>query len=409
MLKSYLLISILILLGLSCMPSQNTEQNKDTSYFERYPYSDETYFRNYFSNNLETLDPIEGIWTCSSTFVTRGVREDIPNYSRVAIIRDKNNYTRDFIEISLKGSDSEWDFLIGYITAHFSKASNSNFYISKQFGYDGSVDNMNFSFYDDGTFRAKGSRIINNGNQSFPQEYDQYYIKIYPGGNVAKNKEGNSSTGSGFLLSEKGYIVTNYHVIDGANKLDVFFPASNKTYNANVKIKDKGNDLAVLELLNFSYSDVSSSNIPYTLANSYDIKVGQESYSLGFPLGSILGTNASLSTGRITNLNGIEDNPKLLQINNNLQPGNSGGPLFNLSGELVGIVVSGLNAKYFYENAGIIPQNVNFAIKLDYLLPIISQLNIDNEIKNRTNTLSELKLEDQIEKVKFCIVQVNVK
>ncbi|MCX6164870.1 MAG: serine protease [Ignavibacteriae bacterium] len=407
--KLYLLISIFIFLGLGCTPTQETYQKTSPANFERYPHSDESYFRNYFSNTTETLDPIEGVWTCSGTYVTNGVREDLPNYGRVAIIKDKNNYKRDFIEVTLGGGDAEWDDYIGCITAHFSKSPTSNNYISKQFSTDGSVDNMNFSFYDDGTLRAKGNRNITVDNNIYRQSYDQYYIKLFPKTNITEKNETQISYGSGFLISTKGYVVSNLHVVENSKQYDVCFPIANKTYSGVIKLKDKENDLVVLELKNFSYSEISNDDIPYTFADPWGVKVGQESYSLGFPLGTFLGTNASLSSGRITNLNGIEYNPRLFQINNNLQPGNSGGPLFNINGELVGIVVSGLNAKFFYENAGIIPQNVNFAIKNSYLTLLVSQLNINSEIQNRTNQLSNLKMEDQIEKVKYLIAQIIAK
>ena len=67
-------------------------------------------------------------------------------------------------------------------------------------------------------------------------------------------------------------------------------------------------------------------------------------------------------------------NPRLFQISNPLQPGNSGGPLFNFKGELVGVVVSSLNAKAFYDNLGIVPQNVNFAIKNSYMKNMLEML-----------------------------------
>ena len=88
-----------------------------------------------------------------------------------------------------------------------------------------------------------------------------------------------------------------------------------------------------------------------------------------------MGDNSRFSSGRINSLYGIQDDPRLLQISNPLQPGNSGGPLFSSKGELIGVVVSSLSAKYFfYDNAGIIPQNVNFAIKISYLRNIFSML-----------------------------------
>ena len=96
----------------------------------------------------------------------------------------------------------------------------------------------------------------------------------------------------------------------------------------------------------------------------------------------------------------------LFQISNPLQPGNSGGPLFNQKGELIGIVVSSLNAKYFYENIGVIPQNVNFAIKSTYLQYLISMIPEGDEILKRKSLIKQDKMEEQIEQLNPYIVQV---
>lgn len=121
-----------------------------------------------------------------------------------------------------------------------------------------------------------------------------------------------------------------------------------------------------------------------------------------------MGTKSRLSTGRITSQFGIQDDPRLFQISNPLQPGNSGGPLFNTKGEFVGIVVSGLNAKYFYENVGIIPQNVNFAIKASYLQNLIYMMPEGDEIVNRKNLVKQTTMEEQIEQLNPFMVQIRV-
>lgn len=175
------------------------------------------------------------------------------------------------------------------------------------------------------------------------------------------------SSGSGVLISKNGYIVTIYHVIENAKKIEVIFPEKSITKNSVLEYKDQKNDLVILKLQNFSYQEISDKDIPFSFVKIKDVKVGQDVYTLGFPLGDFMGSKSRLSTGVIQSLYGIQDDPRLYQINNPLQPGNSGGALFNKKGELVGICVSSLNAKYFYENVGIIPQNVNFAIKISYL------------------------------------------
>jgi S1-C subfamily serine protease len=128
--------------------------------------------------------------------------------------------------------------------------------------------------------------------------------------------------------------------------------------------------------------------------------------TLGFPLGDIMGSKSRLSTGLINSEFGIQDDPRVYQISNPLQPGNSGGPLFNNKGELVGVVVSGLNAKYFYENAGIIPQNVNFAVKSTYLSNLLSMIPEGDDIIKRRNAVLHTALENQVEQLGRFVVQI---
>ena len=151
------------------------------------------------------------------------------------------------------------------------------------------------------------------------------------------------------------------------------------------------------------------SSIPFVISTSSKTKLGEDVFTLGFPLGEILGKSSKFSSGKINSLFGIQDDPRVYQISNPIQPGNSGGPLFNSNGEFIGIVFSSLNAKFFYENSDIIPQNVNFAIKSDYLLNLISLLPDEKEISNRKNSLSELSIEKQIELLQPFIVNVKAK
>lgn len=180
------------------------------------------------------------------------------------------------------------------------------------------------------------------------------------------------STGTGFITSAAGYVVTNHHVIADADHIEVTLASGAKS-PATIALQDKINDLVVLKI-----DDPTALNgltIPVLrTADPSAVKVGQNAFTLGFPLGDLMGSTARLSTGTISSLYGLRDDPRLLQISNPVQPGNSGGPLFNDRGELVGIVVSGLNAKYFYETEGIIPQNMNFAIKIGFLKNLMEML-----------------------------------
>lgn len=223
-----------------------------------------------------------------------------------------------------------------------------------------------------------------------------------------KPKDTQLRSGSGVLIYDTGIIITNYHVVEDATKIEVVFPENGFTKTASIRLKDSKNDIAILILNDFSYENSFKHSIPFVVADANTIKIGEEVFTLGFPLGDILGTKSRLSNGRINSLYGLQDDPRLFQISNPLQPGNSGGPLFNNKGQLIGLVVSGLNAKYFYENVGIIPQNVNFAIKSTYIQNLISMMPEGDEILKRKNLVKQTKMEVQIEQLKPFVVQIKV-
>ncbi len=171
------------------------------------------------------------------------------------------------------------------------------------------------------------------------------------------------STGSGFLVNDAGLFVTNFHVVEGATRIEVFFPSLNAALPAVILASDEVNDLAVVSVPASQTRALGSVSLRF--ADSTSVAVGQDAWTLGFPLS--MGTTPRLAAGIVNSLAGMADDPRVLQISNPIQPGNSGGPLFNRRGELIGVVVSGLSAKAFLESAGIVPQNVNFAVKATLL------------------------------------------
>ena len=357
-----------------------------------YPKS-ETEFRNYYDLNVDKLDEIEGIWSYQ-------VNSKI--VYRIAIIKDSLDIKYDYCAIILESQFPQWK--LGSIKAKFRKTSYSKVFETKWYNADFSENKLNYIIDDIGLLK-----ILNDTK-------DNYALKQYPiyDTNKQKNKIGISedikqSSGSGTLISETGLIVTNFHVIDNSSEIEVYFPQINKEYIADIVLKDKNNDLAILRLREFNFSETFSKSIPFIVSTSSSSKLGEDVFTLGFPLGEILGKSSKFSSGKINSLFGIQDDPRVYQVSNPIQPGNSGGPLFNSGGEFIGIVFSSLNAKFFYENADIIPQNVNFAIKSNYLLNLISLLPDEIEISNRKNSLSGLPIEKQIELIQPFIVNVKTK
>lgn len=179
-----------------------------------------------------------------------------------------------------------------------------------------------------------------------------------------------SGAGSGVILSEDGYIVTNNHVIDGANKITVT-TKDGKTYEATLIGKDSSTDLAVIKI-------EATGLTPAVLGDSDKLEVGDTAVAIGNPLGSLGGT---VTSGIISALDRevTIDNQKmqLLQTNAAINPGNSGGGLFNADGELIGVV----NAKSSGESI----EGLGFAIPINHAKKIITNLIENGYVKGRAS------------------------
>jgi S1-C subfamily serine protease len=171
-------------------------------------------------------------------------------------------------------------------------------------------------------------------------------------------------TGSGAILDRDGHVITNFHVIDGADQIEITL-APNKSYPAVFVGGDKEQDIAVLKM------DAPPEELtPITLGSSDHLRVGQRVYVLGNPFG----WDDTLTTGIISSLN--RDLPSrvpgrlmqsLIQTDAPMNPGNSGGPLLNTSGQMVGMCVA--IATRTGQNAGI-----GFAIPIDRIKSIVPEL-----------------------------------
>lgn len=161
-----------------------------------------------------------------------------------------------------------------------------------------------------------------------------------------------SSSGSGFFISDDGLFITNAHVVEDSVKIEVITAAGKK--QATVLCIDKDKDLALLQVSvgvgTVSGLSISMNNLP----------LGASVFTIGYPLISVQGFAPKYTDGKISSLSGYQDDPDEIQISVAIQPGNSGGPLADVNGDIAGVIVSqlGVSAK-----RRIIPQNVNYAIK----------------------------------------------
>ena len=163
------------------------------------------------------------------------------------------------------------------------------------------------------------------------------------------------SSGSGFAISRAGYILTNAHVVNECGELHARLPGD-KDNVVDLVAKDAVNDLAVLKL------QTPLANVA-AFRNETPVRQGDNVVVYGFPLGNTLAADGNLATGNISALSGLQNDSRHLQISAPVQAGNSGGPLVDMSGRVIGVVVSKLNTVAVTAATGDVPQNVNFAIK----------------------------------------------
>lgn len=166
-----------------------------------------------------------------------------------------------------------------------------------------------------------------------------------------------SVSGSGFVVSKNAHIVTNNHVVTDC----VGDIHGNLAGQAPVKLRvvsaDEENDLALLQgTKKFKEKDIAT--IRGTAVNS-----GDQVVAIGYPLHGLLTSDLTVTTGIISSLAGLHNDTRFLQISAPVQPGNSGGPLHDTSGNIVGVVSAKLDAVRMVKATGDIPQNINFAIK----------------------------------------------
>ncbi len=193
------------------------------------------------------------------------------------------------------------------------------------------------------------------------------------------------SLGSGFILDEEGYIVTNHHVIEGADRVTVIF-ADNTELEATLLGSDPDSDLAVLQ-----GEDSGHILPPVSLGDSSSVRVGNIALAIGNPFGQEFTITSGIisAVGRtIRSGNSQFSIPQVIQTDAPINPGNSGGPLFDLSGEVIGINTA-------VSRAG---QGIGFAVPIDMVTPFLDDLKNEGEIARGWLGVSLQPLDEELAK-----------
>jgi len=172
---------------------------------------------------------------------------------------------------------------------------------------------------------------------------------------IAKNENEllPAASGSGFAISKDGHILTNNHVINGCQALNIH--TNGKLVSARLIASDPSNDLALIK------GDFKPKTV--FLLKSATPKLLDEIYVAGYPFGYAISSSIKITNGIISSLSGIGNNFSNMQIDAAIQPGNSGGPVLDKKGNVVGVAVAKLDMEAVYKDYGVIPENINFAIK----------------------------------------------
>jgi S1-C subfamily serine protease len=283
----------------------------------------------YFDKNVpEDADSIEGIW--------RDLRTD----ERVAIYEDKENPDRDYVGVIF--SDNLLNLKKGDVKFKINYSNARDLFLVSALTEKRLEALGNLSLESPLQLLLRSSRAVND------KDYSVSYLRQYPG------KTG-FGIGTGFFVGEEGYIVTAYHVVEGVQKIMVT-TSEGVEVEAELIKSLKQLDAALLKV------DIKA---PATLAVAKPgtVAVGNEVFTVGFPDPNSLGYEKKYNAGSISAMTGFEDEASTMQVSIPLHGGNSGGPVVNNSGEVVGIVQS----KSLEENN----QNLAWVLNTDYIQPIL--------------------------------------
>jgi S1-C subfamily serine protease len=363
--------------------------------------SSENAFKDYFKSHISSLDQIEGIWSVSADqelfdeYKQLRAHQDNPQAGFHTIIKKDDYY------IVCQNSTSSTSS-----NMRFYRAANPTIYLfSQDFPQSRTVGKANAVLSNNGVLefsieipdrevrKAMGNSYISGMSCVLKETW----IKTYP--TESEYKSDLPSSGTGFAITSNGIIATNYHVIKDAASINIRGVAGNfsKTYSAKVITEDKNNDLALVQISDNSFSSLGT--IPYILPNR-SCDVGTSVFCLGYPLISTMGEEVKLTNGIINSKSGFQGDITTYQVSTPVQPGNSGGPLFDDRGNLIGIINSKLTGT----------ENVSYAIKVSYLLNLIDLMPTTPDLQAQSLIIGK-SMPEQVKILKnfIYIIEVNKK
>jgi len=319
--------------------------------------------KDYYQKNMK--DSREGIY---ETFTSTGTKY------KLGLIKDVASFKLIFLS-----SDNPKEILkVGDVKAELISTADDNLFKAKWINAYGRPIEDNYI-----TFEGILMELLGPNNSK------DTYIKLFPtSSEQTPQNRPYASSGTGFLISSEGYIVTNHHVIKDANRITVrgLNGDFNKSVSAKLFIEDINNDLAIIKT--DESQTPSLTETPYIISNK-KVEPGISIFCLGYPLRATMGEEVKITNGIISSNSGFMGDITSYQISAPVQPGNSGGPLFDDKGNLVGII----NAKHYGA------ENVSYAVKSIYLLNLINSASKSIKLQ-QVNKIISLSLPEKIKVVK---------
>lgn len=343
---------------------------------------DEVKIREYLDSN--TVEPIEGIYK----YVSDGGSAEY----RLGIIKSEFLY----LVVILETNQRRWK--TGDVKAYLEPSATDNVY------------SLRWIMGDKRKTEERVASMKKPGFLGIDMTDESFLLKLYPkfekSNNISSDRISLSATGSGFFISKEGYVATNAHVIKGGSSYEITVVNDSFIsikYRAKAILIDEINDVAILKIEDENFTGIEE--VPYSITTKTEI--GEKVFTIGYPLSSVMGNNYKVSNGIINSNTGIKDDVRYLQISTPIQPGNSGGPLFNEKRNIVGITTAKLDEDVIGQSV----ENVNYAIKSDYLiglgnmLPDLGLNVLENDLNKEKD---ELNLQEQVKILKgfVCLISV---
>lgn len=353
------------------------------------------YFKSNFFSPTENLDPIEGLWSWDTD-----IRIPVDFAHEVAIVKKdkiinqlmlvdgdettKNLDAYDYLGITVFSKyDMQSQVTPGTIKLRLNKEGR-NYYIGQ---YTAAGDNRRHPPEGPGLVNVEvkiRGKVIEFHHANFGMGTVTTGIKSYPKSKTYLSSDESTSdidiSGTGFFINSDGYVITNYHVVDGCENHKVVNKSDN--FKAKIVAKDESLDLAILQV-------ESSGNFHLDISKKPAIKL-QDIIAVGFPFGKYLNDDLKYTSGIVSSLKGPGDNSNLIQIDAALNFGNSGGPIVDKNtGNVVAVAVGMIRNETI--------ESINYGIKNTALINFLDTNSVSYDVNSSSRSLERSELSKKLE------------